>query len=116
MTEQAIRWHSRGVGLDITPGCFVCGATRRNPEANEYMNNVAAIVAKTDEEAALACFDRGARMAYYHSDRAIPQIKIGACDEHLPALNHLAEQWFISQERVDFLTRIYQHRPMVDPR
>lgn len=95
-----VRWRSRGIGLDITPGCFVCGATKRNPTANDYLHNIAALVAKVDEAAAMACFERGARMAYFHGDEHAPQIKVGACDDHLPELKHLSEQWFISGERV----------------
>lgn len=100
-------WASRGLGLDVTNGCFVCGATRRTPEQidSDYMNNIAAHVAKVDEFAAMACFERGARMDYYHGDRESPQIKVGACNAHLPELEALSNQWFISFERVFDLAR-----------
>lgn len=103
MVNEPVAWTSRGIGLDCTPGCFVCGATQRNDAANEYLHNIAAHLRKADETAALACFERGARMDYYHGDDSAPQIKVGACDEHLHALEHLSLQWFISRNHVDRL-------------
>lgn len=99
-----IAWRSRGIGLDQTPGCFVCGG----PDG--LRKNIAAIIRKEDEGAALACFRTGARMAYFHGDRNVPQIKVGACDEHLPALEHLAEQWYISAKHVGDLVAMARHR------
>lgn len=102
--KEAVRWRSRGIGLDKTPGCFVCGATVRNADAakrgDDYLNNIAAFVAKEDEEAILGCFERGARMAHYHSDRNAPQIKVGACDQHVKVLERISEQWFISPAEI----------------
>jgi hypothetical protein len=102
--HDAVRWRPRGIGLDEVPGCFVCGATVRNADAakigNPYLNNVAAFVAKKDEEAILGCFERGARMGYYHGDEAVPQVKVGACDRHLKALEEISRQWFISPAEI----------------
>ena len=107
-----VRWRSRGIGFDVTPGCFVCGATKRNAEANHYLHNIAAILAKSDEKKALACFPQGARMGYYHGDENVPQIKVGACDEHLDALRHLSTQWFISRGRIKELINLLGTPPV----
>lgn len=110
MPDVPVRWHSRGIGLDVTPGCFVCGAEWRSAEAeadgNQYLNNIAAHVTKKNEAASLACFERGARMGYFHGDRDAPQIKVGSCDKHLPALEQLSAQWFISAEQVAKLVNV----------
>lgn len=102
--HDPVSWRPRGIGLDTVPGCFVCGATVRCADAaamgNPYLHNICAFVNKEDEEAALACFERGARMAYYHGDENAPQIKVGACDRHLVALQHVSRQWFISPSRI----------------
>jgi hypothetical protein len=102
-----VAWSSRGVGCDSTPGCFVCGGR------DGLYSNICAWIHKTDEQRALDCFARGARMGYYHGDMAVPQIKVGACARHLKALEHLSEQWFISRDRVDDLVRwqrMFNHR------
>lgn len=99
-----VPWNSRGIGLDKTPGCFVCGCEWRDPEAKEignpYLHNIAAHLAKENEQIALACFERGARMSYYHGDQDAPQIKVGACSFHLPELERLSVQWFISPRHI----------------
>jgi hypothetical protein len=109
-----IAWRSRGIGLDEVPGCFVCGQAFRSEEAaklgNHYLHNIAAFISKEDEGAALACFDQGARMGYYHGDKNVPQIKVGACDAHLKALEHLSTQWYISPKRVQDLVRVARKR------
>lgn len=85
---------SRGIGLDLTPGCFCCGSTKRNASSNDVLHNIAAHIDKNDETAVLVMFPRGARMGYYHGDPMSPQIKIGACDKHLPNLQHLHDRTY----------------------
>lgn len=107
-TGGAVHWTSRGIGLDSTPGCFVCGL---DADKNPLLRNIAAFVRKADEAAALACFERGARMAYFHGDRRAPQIKVGACDRHLKALERLSEQVLVSPAVV---TKIVNDALVVD--
>lgn len=107
-----VRWRSRGIGLELDLTCFVCGAARRNPDtdSNSAMHNVAALVAKADERAVLACFEQGVRMGYYHGDRSMPQVKVGACDAHRIELEILSSQWFVSSGQVHDLVRWGQRR------
>lgn len=109
-SNLAVYWTTRPIGLDTTPGCFVCGVTSRNDNPGDYMNNIAAHVKKVDEAAALACFERGARMDYYHGDKESPQIKVGTCDKHLDVLKYLQEQWFISAYRINQLVQVVLRR------
>lgn len=110
--SRPVAWRSRGVGLDFGLTCFVCRAVHRNadPETNDAMHNIAAHVAKVDEQAILDCFEQGVRMAYYHGDRSSPQIKVGSCDAHRMELDFLSSQWFVSAERVRDLVRYGQRR------
>jgi hypothetical protein len=110
MSDFGVPWHPRGIGLDDTPGCFVCGTTKRHSEANDYMNNIAAGVSLANEQASLNCFARGARMDYYHGDHNVPQIKVGACDKHLDVLQHIQGQWFISRKKIDELVQLVLRR------
>ena len=90
---QSYKFSSRGIGLDQVDCCFVCSATRRNAEAkagnNIYLHNIAAHLDSATQAEVLNLFPRGARMDYYHGDPKAPQIKIVACDLHLPNLQHL---------------------------
>ena len=75
---------SRGIGLDNTPGCFVCGGGER------MRNNIAAFVqCRAAGERVVAMFASGARLDYraFEPDRV--QVKIGACSTHLPNLQRL---------------------------
>lgn len=83
-------FRSRGVGLDQTPGCFICGGH------DDLRNNIAAFVqCKEAGERIVAMFDAcrgGARLDYreYEPDRV--QVKIGACDTHLDQLRRLHDE------------------------
>lgn len=96
-----IPWRPRGIGLDQTGGCFVCGATVRNLDAlqkgNDFLNNICAFLSVEHEADALACFDRGAAMHYHHGDKWHPQIVVGSCDRHLSGLKELSAKESISQ-------------------
>lgn len=77
-------FRSRGVGYDQTPGCFVCGG------GEKLRNNIAAFVqCKKSGERVVNMFGYGARLDYreYEPDRV--QVKVGACDCHLPNLKKL---------------------------
>ena len=53
---------------------------------------------------------QGSHVAYYHGDKEVPQVKIGACDKHLPNLKGL---WMVTRsenkvsERVCNLCAVY---------
>ena len=79
-------FHSRGVGLDTTPGCFVCGGDKR------LRKNIAAFIqCKEAGERIVAMFPQGARLDYRDFEPDRVQVKIGACDTHLPNLQKLHE-------------------------
>ena len=89
---QSFMFAPRGIGVDICPGCFVCGTAKRNPEANDYLNNIAAFVASNAEgETIVSWFERGARLDYRDFEPHRIQLKVGACDAHLPQLQALYE-------------------------
>mgnify|MGYP003419590450 CR=1 FL=1 len=74
----------RGIGTDMTPGCFICGGD------SNFRNNIAAFV-KTREAGArvVSMFETGARLDYRENEPDRVQVKIGACDEHKPNLEKL---------------------------
>ena len=80
-TNSIIEFKSRGIGLDTTPGCFICGGEKR------LLNNISAFVlTKEDGELAVSWFEQGARLDYREREPNWIQVKIGACDQHLPNL------------------------------
>lgn len=89
----------RGVGLDTCPGCFVCGAAKRSKDANDYLNNVSGFVRTKEEgERIVQMFvvEDGedpnasrARLDFRPSEPNWIQLKVGACDAHLPNLEAL---------------------------
>lgn len=90
----SLKFRSRGIGLDVCPGCFICGAEYRNPEAdkmgNGYLCNISGFVeSKVDGEEIVEWFDGRARLDYRPSEPNWIQVKIGACDKHLPNLQKL---------------------------
>jgi hypothetical protein len=74
---------SRGIGMDATPGCFVCGGM------NGLYSNISGFVDSEESgERVVAMFKHGAQL----HQNLIPywiQVKIGACQEHLPNLDAL---------------------------
>lgn len=89
---QHLKFNPRGIGLDVCPYCFVCGAKERHPGANSYLNNVAAFVAsKDDGETIVGWFAGKARLDFRPSEPNWIQLKVGACDAHLENLKALAE-------------------------
>ena len=91
---ESVPFRSRGIGLDVTPGCFVCGTKIRSKAAaeigNDYLNNIAAFVEnKSDGEKIVSWFEQGAFLDFREHEPNWIQVKIGACDKHLPNLEKL---------------------------
>ena len=81
---ESISFKSRGIGLDSCPGCFVCGGGRR------MLNNISAFVKSTrDGRKIVSWFNDGAYLDYRPNEPSWLQVKIGACDKHLPNLEKL---------------------------
>lgn len=77
-------FRSRGIGLDLTPGCFVCGGEK------VLRNNIAAFVqCKKSGKRVVALFSQGAWLDYRRHEPDRVQVKIGACVEHRPNLEKL---------------------------
>lgn len=90
--KGGVHFSARGIGLDICPCCFVCGATLRRQGANLYLNNISGFVrSRADGEAVVAMFARGARLDFRESEPDWIQVKAGACDAHKPGLEYLVE-------------------------
>lgn len=79
-------FRSRGIGLDQTPGCFVCGG-------NETLHaNISGFVnTKEAGERVVAMFDKGARLDFRLHEPDRIQVKIGACNNHRKNLEKLDE-------------------------
>lgn len=85
-------FRSRGIGLDSCT-CFVCGVTTRD-KLHDYamLNNIAAFVqCKAAGERVVQLFKQGARLDYREYEPDWVQVKVGACDRHLPNLKYLEE-------------------------
>lgn len=83
-----IPFRSRGIGLDVCPCCFVCGV-----KGNNYLNNIAAFVnSKQDGELVVEWFNQRARLDFRESEPNWIQVKVGACDAHLPNLEALSKE------------------------
>ncbi|RJQ28064.1 hypothetical protein C4565_04220 [Candidatus Parcubacteria bacterium] len=77
-------FRSRGIGLDETPGCFVCGGSTK------LHSNIAAFVqCKEAGERIVKMFETGARLDYREHEPDRIQVKIGACDKHFRNLEML---------------------------
>jgi hypothetical protein len=75
--ERSYSFRPRGVGMDGTSGCIVCGG-----QAGMRANIAAFVESKEDGEAVVALFGRGARLDHR-------QVKIGACASHVSVLYKL---------------------------
>lgn len=79
------RWGG-AIGLDHTPGCFVCGPTT----TDIYNSNISCFVANKEVgERITALFPHGARLDYRHWEPQWIQVKVGACPKHIPLLHAL---------------------------
>lgn len=96
-------FRSRGIGLDSCT-CFVCGTDDRDGEGHCMLNNIAAFVqCKEAGKRVVAMFHQGARLAYRDFEPDRVQVKIGACDKHLPnlkKLNDLTREGVIKSEYI----------------
>lgn len=97
-------FRSRGIGLDSC-ACFVCGAQQnRNERGSVFLNNIAAFAqCKEAGERVVAMFPQGARLDYREHEPDRVQVKIGACDLHLPHLQKLdllVQDGIISENRI----------------
>ena len=89
---------SRGIGMDTTPGCFVCGG-----ESTLHHNIAAFVRTKAAGERVVGMFKCGARLDYrpHYPDRV--QVKVGACHGHLvnlERLDQLVQGGVITQDNV----------------
>jgi hypothetical protein len=78
-------FYPRGVGMDNSPGCFVCGG-----DEGMYPNVAAFVQCKEAGERVVALFARGARLDYRDFEPDRVQVKIGACKAHEAGLVYLA--------------------------
>lgn len=96
---DVVRWRSRGIGLDVAPGCFICGAALRHEGSIDYLNNVAAFVgSKEDGEKAVRFIGQGARLDWREHEPTWIQVKVGACDEHITQLEALSNCWYVGAD------------------
>ena len=87
---KSIRFNSRGIGLESGLCCFVCETKHRSKGSNEYLNNISAFVQSKEEgEEIVSWFTQGAKLDFRPSEPEWIQVKIGACDNHLPNLQSL---------------------------
>jgi len=102
-------FNSRGIGIDTTPGCFCCGGEKK------YYNNIAAFVeSKQAGERIVEFFGGfGAWLDYREYEPDWIQVKIGACDEHLPNLKKLAE---LTEDDVITFDKVEVIKRMIDER
>lgn len=75
---------SRGIGMDITPGCLVCGGERG------LHNNICGFVQNKEAgERVVSMFQSGAWLDFREHEPDRVQVKIGACKQHLENLKKL---------------------------
>lgn len=81
----SLKFAPRGIGTDVCPGCFICGAKK-----NSMMPNIAAFVSsKEDGEKIVGWFDKKAKLDYRPHEPNWIQVKVGACENHISNLNKL---------------------------
>ncbi len=77
-------FRSRGIGTDVTPGCFVCGG-----ETGYHQNIAAFVECKEAGERVVSLFPTGARLDWREFEPDRVQVKIGACNKHVMNLKVL---------------------------
>jgi hypothetical protein len=84
MSPAPFEFRSRGIGQDTNnpPGCFVCGGDSE-PRIAAY------VASRSDGEAIVALFGRGARLEYRASNLDDLRVKVWSCRDHGPALVRL---------------------------
>lgn len=98
-------FQSRGIGLDITPGCFVCGGKEAL-----YTNISGFVRTKEAGERVVKMFNGvGAYLDFREHEPDRVQVKIGACDKHLGNLKLLEgiikDKFVIMDEMIIFAKR-----------
>lgn len=78
------KFRSRGLGIDRTPGCFVCGG-----EDASHDNIAGFVWSKESGERIVAMFKTGAHLEFRLVEPTHIQVKIGACPNHIVNLAHL---------------------------
>ena len=77
------------IGLDMTPGCFVCG---EGVDSKNYHKNISGFVtSKESGERVVGMFEHGARLDYREREPNWIQVKIGSCDTHAENLSNMAQ-------------------------
>ncbi len=85
--NQSYKYYIRGIGLDNIPsGCFCCGKNEKT-----YLHNISGFVEDRGAGESITNIfgEYGARLDYRDCEPNWIQVKIGACDEHLPNLRDL---------------------------
>ncbi len=96
-------FHSRGIGIDTTPGCFVCGGS------TELRINLSAHVqCKEAGERIVEMFGYGAAYTYPMLEPDNGQVKVGVCKQHRLNLELLDE--LTSERGVITVTMIHRAR------
>ncbi len=91
---KSLMFGVRGIGSDACPCCFVCGTQELSPGCgHHFLNNISAFVKSKEEgEEILSWFPRGAWLDFRPSEPEWIQLKVGACDAHLPNLEVLSKK------------------------
>ena len=91
---KSLSFRSRGIGSD-TCSCFVCG----EPPPKVFFSNISAFVKTKEEgEEIKSWFNGQAWLDYRPSEPNWIQLKIGACEKHLPnleALDKIVSQYYV---------------------
>lgn len=82
--EDGVKFNPRGIGSDYTPGCFCCGGDK-----DLYSNISGFVSSKADGEKVVGMFSTGVYLDFRDYEPNWIQVKIGACKDHLPNLEHL---------------------------
>lgn len=101
---------SRGIGLDSCT-CFVCKTHDRDGKGHTMLNNIAAFVQCREAGVrVVAMFPLGARLDYRDFEPDYVQVKVGACDEHLPNLERLDKLVKDGVIKPEMVTAAIHHR------
>jgi hypothetical protein len=94
--ERLYRARPRAIGLDWTPGCFCCGGER-----GLHYNISFFVPSRETGEVVASLFASGAFLDYRDFEPNWIQVKVGACDDHLPNLEHLVEMVWQTRGKTD---------------
>jgi uncharacterized Fe-S cluster-containing MiaB family protein len=103
MTEKKYKWVCRGVGMEWTPGCFICGYDKLSEKSGTELHaNVSAFVSsKKEGKELVTLFGKGTYLDYRPREPNWIQVKVGACKAHKKNLNLLeSEDGMISESQI----------------